>query len=184
MPQGLLAWTPPAVQDSALKDRLKVQNAYLATHVIRKQLKEDGINWQSSRRNPAIFTHETIAECGIREVCDTFFKAIARLRLVATEEIEAMIQTLELGDSELCDSYTKVGNNMTDGINFGRIITFFYFTSVLCKKLHLDNRQRLIESVVEWLINYLNDTVSPWLESTHNGQWVSRLLSSHLLGES
>lgn len=173
MPQGFLAWTPPAVHNSALEERLKIQNAYIAINVVKRQLNEDGIGWQSSRHNPAMFTHEAIGECGIREVCDIICRSISRVKSVAGEEIEAMVLTLELGDTELYDSYTKVGKNMSEGIGFGRIVTFLCFTSAMCKRLHLDNRQRLIESVVEWLIEYLNDTISPWLESNHDGQWVS-----------
>jgi len=177
LPQGFLAWTPPSVTDSELEELLRVQNRYIVTSVIRQQLGEDGVTWLGGHgRSPSLFTHEAIAERRIPDVVDTITGGCAALRRVATEEMDALIQTLDLSDTHINDSYMRVLKNMTDsGMNFGRIVSVFFFSYVLCKRLHKDGRHRLIESVVEWLMEYLNESINPWLESNHNGEWVSRL---------
>ena len=176
LPQGFLAWAPPAVTNTELDVQLRVQNRYIVTSVLRKQLGEDGVTWLSGRSySPSQFTHEVIAECGIPEVVGTISRGCTALRGIATEDMDALILTLELSDTHLCESYMRVLQNLTDsGMNFGRIISVFFFSYILCKRLHRDGRHRLIESVAEWLIEYLNESINPWLETNHNGQWVSQ----------
>ena len=173
VPQGLLVWTPPTVNDPALCERLRVQNTYISTTVIRNLLNADGLNGIRWRHNPALFTHEAIVESGVRDVCTALENGCYRLRTVDAEEMDALIGNLDLSDANLYETYQTVARMLTDNITFGRIYTLFLFTYLLCKRLHQENRQSLIESVVEWQVEFLNDNVNPWLERNHGGQWVS-----------
>lgn len=174
MPSGYLVVADPTVSDQNMANILRTQNAYLSFYVIRNMLRADDLNGLHCRLSANVFTHEVIVESGVRDVAVTIENACTRLKPFAEEEMEALLQTLDISDSKLCNNYQRVARLlMTENISFGRVVVLFFFTYVLCKRLHRDGRPRLIESVVDWLTEFLSDTISPWLVNHHHGQWVS-----------
>ena len=175
MPGGYLVITDPKVTDQNLARKLKIQNHYLSFHVIKNMLKADDLNGINCRLGNGLFTHEVIVESGVKDSEVTIENACIRLKPVAEEEMVTLLLTLDVSDTNLCNNYRRVARLlMTENIGFGKIVMLFFFTYVLCKRLHIECRLRLIESVVDWLAEFLSDTISPWLVDHHNGQWVSQ----------
>lgn len=175
MPSGYLVITDPSVSDQNLPPKLKTQNHYLSFFVIKNMLKADNLNGIHCRLSTSLFTHEVIVESGVKDAEVTIENACTRLKPIAQEEMETLLHTLDISDANLCNNYQRVARLlMTENIGFGRIVMLFFFTYVLCKRLHKECRPRQIESVVDWLAEFLSDTVSPWLVNHHHGQWVSQ----------
>ena len=174
LPSGYFLVADPTATDQNRIRKLKLQNAYLAFFFIRDMLKSDGVQELHCRLNTTLFTHEVVVESGVRDVLATIEKACTHLKPIAEEEMESLLDTFDMTDTHLCSNYQRVSKLlMTEKINFGRIVSLFFFTYVLCKRLHNDCRSRVMESVVEWLTEFLCDTVNPWLLDHHQGKWVS-----------
>ena len=164
----------PTFGDQKLIREIEVQNAYLSFNVVKTVLQSDRIGGLHCLFNTSLFTHEVIVESGVREVKVAIENACFSLKPIAQEEMESLLHTFDMTDTNLCNSYERVARLlMTERISFGRIVSLFFFTYTLCKRLHEDSRPRLIESVVNWLTVFLNETVSPWLVGQHQGKWVS-----------
>ena len=174
MPSSCFLVADPSLSDLDLARNLKIQNTYLAYYVLRNMLKSDNVQGIYCPRYTNLFTHEVVVESGVREVEATIERACINLKPIAKEEMESLLDTFDIRDTHLCNNYQRVARLlMTEKINFGRIVMLFFFTYVLCKRLHNDCRSRVMESVVEWLAEFLCDTVNPWLLDHHQGKWVS-----------
>ena len=162
-------------QQNSRLNILNVQNCYLSYHVIRNLLRADNLNGLHRYRNESRFIHEIVNEKGFREGLETIEKVCKKCKEDGREkEMDSMISTLDLSDASLCSNYQLICHHlMSDRIRFGRIGLLFFFTFILCKRLHRDGRQKHVESVIDWLAEFLNEAVSPWLIRHHNGQWVS-----------
>lgn len=178
VPSGYLLMSDPSPplreRDRQATDRLRIQNSYLSYHITVTMLKADNLN--GLHRHGQRFTHEVINEPGFKEAVATLEKACQRLKENRETEMESLVSTMDITDSQLCINYQAVARHlMQEDVRFGRICSFFYFTFVLCKRLHLRGRQREIESVIDWQARYLNEVVSPWLIQNHGGLWVSTI---------
>ena len=148
--------------------KLNDQNRYLAYTVIYKMLKADGLH------DDHHITHEVINDPGFKEAVSVLERSCLALREVREEEMTGFATMITLDDVDLYTNFQCISEHtMAEEILFGRIISLFFFIYVLCKHLHLEGRQREIESVVDWLTAFLNDKITPWLEQNHGGNWVS-----------
>ncbi|XP_068616286.1 apoptosis regulator Bcl-2-like [Brachionichthys hirsutus] len=58
-----------------------------------------------------------------------------------------------------------------DGVNWGRIIAFFEFGSVVCVEcVAKEEMTAQVDNIVEWMTEYLNGHLNSWIED--NGGWV------------
>ncbi len=160
--------------DQALLRRLKKQNAYLSYAVTKKMLSAEGLNGLHRQENR--FTHEVINESGFKGTVDTLERSCMYLRKERMGEMERLVGTLDITDSQVCTNFQRVSEHlMQDDIRFGRIGSLFFFTFVLCKRLYTEGRQKEVDSVIDWLAGFLNERISPWLIKKHAGQWVSEM---------
>lgn len=165
--------SPALSGERLLISRLETQNAYLAFTVVRGMLKADNLNG-FHRQPDSRFTHEVINEPGFKEAVITLEKSCHYLKETKAAEMERLVATLDITDSQLCTNYQRVADHlMAEDVRFGRIGSLFFFTYILCKRLHLEGRQREIESVVDWLTLFLTDKITPWLMKNYSGKWVS-----------
>ena len=152
--------------------KLIKQNAYLACTVTKKMLNAEGLNGLHYKEGR--FTHEVINESGFKGAVETLEKSCMYLRNEKQLEMERLVSTLDITDSQLCSNFQRVSEHlMQDDVRFGRIGSLFFFTFVLCKRLHQEGRQREVDSVIDWLASFLNEKVAPWLIKNHRGEWVS-----------
>ena len=162
--------TPPQNRDVLY--RLKIQNAYLSYNTVKTLLKENNMN--GFHRTNRLHEYEVINEPGFKEATATLEKATRYLVDNKEGEMEKLVSTLDITDSQLHTNFQHVSNHlMAEDIRFGRISSLFFFTYVLSKRLHRAGRQREIESVIDWLAMFLNDVIAPWLIKNHRGDWVS-----------
>ena len=164
-------------EEKALEEKINIQNAYLAFTVVRNMLKKDNLNGLhrcqlagSSKQ----FTHEYINEASFKDALDTLEKVCRHLS-ARENEIESLVDTLDTSDSQLYKNYQCIAQHLlvlSSEVRFGRIGSLFFFTYLLCKRLHKDNRSKEVESVIDWLALFLNENVTPWLIQKHHGQWV------------
>lgn len=162
----------PSLSKEEMKKILKVQNRFLSWNVIVDMLKEDNLNGLH-RQPDSSFTHEVINQPGFKDAVETVTKTVRYLRETRKDEFEGLVGTLDISDSQLYSNYRRVQEHLMTEVKFGRIGTLFFFVYVLSKRLHKESRQREIESVIQWLNEFLDDTVAPWLVEHHNGDWVS-----------
>lgn len=166
--------TPPRNRD--VQYRLKVQNAHLAFNIVRNLLKDKNMNGfhRTNRHYEMIF--ELVNEPGFKEAVATIEKATRYLVDNKEGEMEMLVGTLDITDSQLYTNFQHVANHLlAEDVRFGRISSLFFFTYMLSKRLHLAGRQKEIESVIDWLAVFLNEAISPWLIKNHGGEWVSIL---------
>ena len=184
VPNVLLMSDPsPSCDQPSLQSRVKIQNAYLACTIIRDMLKSENMNGLHRLHDSRRFTHEVINEPGFKEAVATLDKCCRYLKEKKESEMEVLVSTLDITDTQLCTNYQKIADHlMADDIKFGRVGSLFFFTFVLCKRLHIEGRQREIESVVDWLARFLDDKIAPWLIQNHGGKWVSHVFESGGMG--
>ena len=60
---------------------------------------------------------------------------------------------------------------IADGINWGRVISIFTFTGVLCDHFMVQKQPQVVLEVSSALCSFLNEHVMPWINK--NGGWVS-----------
>lgn len=58
-----------------------------------------------------------------------------------------------------------------NGINWGRVVGLFAFGGVLCVQCVERNMSELVSRIADWMTVYLDEQISPWIES--HGGWVS-----------
>ena len=58
-----------------------------------------------------------------------------------------------------------------DGINWGRVVSIFTFTGVLCHHFVILKQPQVVVEITSALCNFLNEHVMPWIN--RNGGWVS-----------
>ncbi|XP_029007025.1 bcl-2-like protein 1 [Betta splendens] len=56
-----------------------------------------------------------------------------------------------------------------DGVNWGRIVGLFAFGGVLCVECVEKNMSELVSRVADWMTLYLDEHISPWIQS--QGGW-------------
>ncbi|AWP03342.1 putative bcl-2-like protein 1 [Scophthalmus maximus] len=56
-----------------------------------------------------------------------------------------------------------------DGVNWGRIVGLFAFGGVLCVECVEKNRGELVARIADWMTMYLDEHISPWIQS--QGGW-------------
>ena len=171
VPNVLIMAEPMAAGDT--EDILRIQNGYLAFNITKSMLRAANLN--GLQREPeSRFTHEVINEPGFKDAVATIEKACLMLRDSKEDEMGSLVSTMDITDSQLCANFKKVSDHlMAEEIRFGRIVSLFFFTYVLAKRLHLEGRQREVKSTVEWLRDFLDEKISPWLMRHHGGKWVS-----------
>ena len=150
---------------------LKLQNNYLAFGVMKNLLGDRASRFLQQEQPPRY--EATSTNAGVKEASATIEKACLALRESKGDEMDALVSTLSTGDSQLWTSYHQVCDRlMAENINFGRIITLFFFTYTLSNQLLQNGSTEKMKSVVCWLEQYLNDKITPWLLEEHGGNWV------------
>ncbi len=171
VPSSLMIMSDPCYEEA--RSKLKLQNHYLAYHITKRLLRDANLNGLQ-RLADSRFTHEVINQPGFKETVAALEKACQSLRDTNEEEMNALVSTLDITDSQLCANYHRVSEHMmSEEIRFGRIASLFFFTYVLSKRLHGEGRQKETQSLVDWLTAFLNERIAPWLVQNHKGDWVS-----------
>lgn len=85
-------------------------------------------------------------------------------------EIDSLVQCVA-GQPPLPALATISEQVFEDGINWGRVVVFFYFTyRVIAQAL---SRSDCIRTLVDWALNFLWERITPWIQ--HQGGWDSIL---------
>ena len=178
VPAGLLVAPPLNSRGGkTLEEKINVQNIYLAYYVVRDMLKEDNLNGLSHSRllGEGQWRHEYINEAGFKEALQTLKDICRHFKATKACEMESLVGTLDITDTQLYTNYLQVAQHLlvlSSEVRFGRIGSLFFFTYLLCKRLHRDSRLREVDSVIDWLAQFLNENITPWLIQKHGGKWV------------
>ena len=143
--------------------KLAVQNAYLAYHLVRRNLVNNNVD-VSSLPTTAL-SHPALEE-------ETFKRAVCILE--KANDHAAALTHLDISDTCLHSEFSKLANAvLRDEIRWGRIASLFFRTSLLALKLIREGRGAAVNSLVSRLVQLLDDSVAHWI--TKEGGWVSRV---------
>ncbi|XP_068196838.1 apoptosis regulator Bcl-2 [Antennarius striatus] len=123
--------------------------------------------------------NEDIPHSNKRTPLPTQHGAIHRVLREAGDELERLYQpdftemsrqlyltstTAQLRFAEVIDELFR------DGVNWGRIIAFFEFGSVVCVEcMAKEEMTAQVDNIVEWMTEYLNGHLNSWIQD--NGGW-------------
>ncbi|GCB76337.1 hypothetical protein scyTo_0015469, partial [Scyliorhinus torazame] len=102
----------------------------------------------------------------IKEICKSLKKIGDELNRNA--ELQHVIETVPL--ENIRDVLYKVAEGIlvTDGLNWGRIVTFLYFAGKLVSKA-LKKLKAMIQPIINWSLDLIQTRVIPWIEQ--QGGW-------------
>uniref|UniRef100_UPI00398E5386 apoptosis regulator BAX n=1 Tax=Pristiophorus japonicus TaxID=55135 RepID=UPI00398E5386 len=111
-------------------------------------------------------TKNEIDEPAIKEICKSLKKIGDELN--RNVELQHVIETVPV--EHIRDVLYKVAEGLlvADGLNWGRIVTFFYFAGKLVAKV-LKNLRSMIQPIINWSLDLIQTRVIPWIEQ--QGGW-------------
>jgi hypothetical protein len=156
-------------------DVLTVENAYLARHLVRRALNNNGIHINGYLKQ------QTITSAQLRAIVEDkdFRKAVSALEKANDvfmskhkDGVMGLVQTMDISDGQLHSEFVKAAGQVVDEIRWGRIASLFFLTSLLAERLISEKQGGKVEGLVIWLAQFLNTHVSAWIEQ--RGGWVSQ----------
>lgn len=151
---------------------LTVQNCYLSYHLVKRNLERADVRVNGHLKQridvskyPALTTDKfTRAEKTLENVNDSFMTR-------HKDNVMTLVLTLDTSDGQLHAEFLKAAGQVVDEIRWGRVASLFFLTSLLCERLYKEGQGAKIDSMVEWLAQFLDDHVSYWIQQ--RGGWVS-----------
>ncbi|XP_038664333.1 apoptosis regulator BAX [Scyliorhinus canicula] len=102
----------------------------------------------------------------IKEICKSLKKIGDELNRNA--ELQLVIETVPLENIREVLYKVAEGILVTDGLNWGRIVTFLYFAGKLVSKA-LKKLKAMIQPIINWSLDLIQTRVIPWIEQ--QGGW-------------
>lgn len=109
---------------------------------------------------------------GIEAVKSALKDSADEFELLYTQAFSDLSTQLDITPDTAYHSFKSVMDEVfKDGVNWGRIVGLFAFGGVLCVECVQKNMSELVSRIVDWMTMYLDEHISPWIES--QGGWVS-----------
>lgn len=90
-----------------------------------------------------------------------------------TQAFSDLSSQLEITPDMAYHSFKSVMDEVfKDGVNWGRIVGLFAFGGMLCVECVEKDASELVSRIADWMTTYLDEHISPWIQS--QGGWVSR----------
>ncbi|XP_005996279.1 apoptosis regulator BAX isoform X2 [Latimeria chalumnae] len=84
-------------------------------------------------------------------------------------ELQRMIENVPIGSAQ--EVFFQVAQSLfAGGINWGRIVALFYFTSKLVLKAITTNLREIITTIVNWTLDFIVQNVIRWVRE--QGGWI------------
>nr|CAB97205.1 BHP1 protein [Suberites domuncula] len=150
------------------------QSACLSYHLTYYLLNQGGIklNGYAGNGRTSHTRNRLTNDKKFREAISTLESSCKQMKSKYQQEIEGLVKTLDISDTQLYTNFQHAANSLMDGdIRWGRIAVLFFFTSVLAKRLHKDGHSHQISSLIGWLTTFLNDNATSWI--LENGGWAA-----------
>ncbi|XP_013882701.1 bcl-2-like protein 1 [Austrofundulus limnaeus] len=92
--------------------------------------------------------------------------------LLYTRSFSHLSLQLDVNPDTVYHSFKSVLDELfKDGVNWGRVVALFAFGGVLCVQCVERDMSELVSRIVDWMTVYLDEQLSPWIES--QGGWDS-----------
>ncbi|XP_078270994.1 apoptosis regulator BAX [Rhinoraja longicauda] len=116
-----------------------------------------------------------INEPDIKEICKSLKKIGDELNRNA--ELQQVIDVISVDD--IRDVLSKVAERIlaSEGLNWGRIVTFLYFAGKLVLKA-LKNLRKMIQPIINWSLDLIQARVIPWIEQQGGWETIFSYLGS------
>lgn len=151
---------------------LTVQNSYLAYHLVKRNLDKANVHVNGhlkmkidTSKHPALASDRFMCAVKTLETANDSF--MTRYK----DSVMTLVLTLDTSDSQLHTEFLKAAGQAVDEIRWGRIASLFFLTSLLSERLFKEGQGAKIDSMVEWLAQFLNDHVSYWIQQ--RGGWAA-----------
>lgn len=107
---------------------------------------------------------------GIEAVKSALKDSADEFELLYTQAFSDLSTQLDITPDTAYHSFKSVMDEVfKDGVNWGRIVGLFSFGGVLCVECVQKNMSELVSRIVDWMTMYLDEHISPWIES--QGGW-------------
>lgn len=127
---------------------------------IRYCLAKKGLNWHNGQRD---VTPNEIQQA-MRAMGDEF-----ETRFSNSFD---MINRLEITPDTAYQTFRAIVTEIfADGVNWGRVVALFGFGGKLSVKCVQQNMPQLVNSIVDWVSDYVDTNLKSWI--TSNNGWVS-----------
>ncbi|XP_048402056.1 apoptosis regulator BAX isoform X2 [Stegostoma tigrinum] len=111
-------------------------------------------------------TRKEIDDPSVKEICKSLKKIGDELN--RNVELQHVIETVPLDNIREVLRKVAEGILVSDGLNWGRIVIFLYFSSRLVFKA-LKNLRSMIQPIINWSLDLIRARVIPWIEQ--QGGW-------------
>lgn len=109
---------------------------------------------------------------GIEAVKAALVDSADEFELLFTQAFSDLSSQLDITPDTAYHSFRSVMDEVfKDGVNWGRIVGLFAFGGVLCVECVEKNMSELVPRIAEWMTMYLDERISPWIQS--QGGWDS-----------
>nr|XP_019967054.1 PREDICTED: bcl-2-like protein 1 [Paralichthys olivaceus] len=109
---------------------------------------------------------------GVEAVKAALLDSAEEFELLFTQAFSEVSLQLDITPDTAYHSFKNVMDEVfKDGVNWGRIVGLFSFGGVLCVECVEKNMSELVSRIADWMTMYLDERISPWIQS--QGGWVS-----------
>ncbi|XP_026163927.1 bcl-2-like protein 1 [Mastacembelus armatus] len=107
---------------------------------------------------------------GVEAVKAALRDSAEEFELLFTQAFSDLSSQLDITPDTAYHSFKSVMDEVfKDGVNWGRIVGLFAFGGVLCVECIEKNMSALVSRIADWMTMYLDEHISPWIES--QGGW-------------
>ena len=107
------------------------------------------------------FSRRDVAKC-LQQIGDD---------LTANRRLNTLIGRMQVTSGTAFETFASVAAQIFDDgkINWGRIVTLFYFAYELAKQVLFDGS--LIKTIIGWVVRFISERLAKWISD--RGGWVS-----------
>lgn len=121
-----------------------------------------------------------IPPCNPSEIQQLLAKLCLELEDTNKQFFENLSSNLSINADNARPTFFSVAKEIiSDGINWGRIISLFAFAGVLCQHFMVHKQPQMVIEIASILCNFLNEHVLSWVNE--NGGWVSMIVTVSVL---
>jgi len=145
-----------SAKHNASAQQFKVQTCKIVNQTFYVLLSYEGVILNESRRAKRHTEKDA--------VCDAFIGACKRILSMHRDQLRTELNQLDVSPSALCASYHQLANGLFEGgCNWGKVVMLFTASSLIAARLYLDGHVELIESIKEWLIEFIRSRCKDWV---------------------
>lgn len=108
---------------------------------------------------------------GSEEVYQSFLGACTEFIALHGDELKESIDTLDMSNSKVCNTFHETILLIFQEINWGRIVSAVCASKTMASRAIKEGRVSLVESLEAWLQIIFKDRLQEWIEK--QGGWVS-----------